>query len=144
PAKVGVMGSSLGGLISFHLADHDPGDFAFAASLSGTMGWGSIGPGVHNQTMIERYQAHGHRSTVLYLDSGGGGNCVDSDGDGIQDDDPNATDNYCENAQMKNVLLSVGYAMNQDLFYVYAPGEQHDEMAWASRVMVPLQIFAGL
>ena len=43
PATVGVLGSSLGGLISFHVADRAPGEYAFAASLSGTMGWGSIG-----------------------------------------------------------------------------------------------------
>lgn len=144
PKKVGVMGSSLGGLISFHIADHLPGKYDFAASLSGTMGWGSIGQGVHNQTMIERYKAHGHRGTVLYLDSGGAGNCVDSDHDGIQDDDPNATDNYCENAQMKATLESVGYQDGKDLFYVYAPGQMHNEAAWAARVGNAMQIFAGL
>ncbi len=41
PGPVGVLGSSLGGLISFHIADHDPGEYAFAGSLSGTMGWGA-------------------------------------------------------------------------------------------------------
>ena len=54
--------------------------------MSGTMGWGSIGAGIHNQTMIERYKTHGHQTTVLYLDSGGEGPCSDSDGDGIDDD----------------------------------------------------------
>jgi predicted alpha/beta superfamily hydrolase len=145
PGPVGVMGSSLGGLISFHIADHDPGAYAFAASLSGTMGWGSIGDGVHNQTMIERYAAHGHQGTVLYLDSGGNGpSCADSDGDGIKDDDLNSSDNYCENAQLRDTLFSVGYKKDQDLFYVWKPGAQHNEMEWAARVSVPLQIFDGL
>ena len=79
PATVGVMGSSLGGLISFHVADRAPGEYAFAASLSGTMGWGSIG--ADNETMIARYAAAGHRGTALYLDSGGyGTTCADADG----------------------------------------------------------------
>src|SRR5262249_43338446 len=129
-----------------------PGQYAFAASLSGTMGWGSIGAGVHNQTMIERYKAHGHQGTVLYLDSGGNGTCFDSDGDGIKDDDPNATDNYCENLQMRDTLLSIQYhdqpdpmmQYKQDLFYVWDKGAEHNEAAWAARVAVPLKVFDGL
>jgi predicted alpha/beta superfamily hydrolase len=152
PGPVGVMGSSLGGLISFHIADHDPGQYAFAASLSGTMGWGSIDAAVHNQTMIDRYKAHGHQTTVLYLDSGGDGTCFDSDNDGIKDDDPGASDNYCENLQLRDTLLSLSYhdqpdpmmQYKQDLFYVWDKGAMHNEAAWASRVAVPMKIFDGL
>jgi predicted alpha/beta superfamily hydrolase len=145
PGPVGVMGSSLGGLISLHIADHDPGQYAFAASLSGTLGWGSIGAGIHNQTIIERYKAHGHQATVLYLDSGGDGTCFDSDSDGIKDDDPNASDNYCENLQMHEMLVNdANYHDQQDLFYVWDKGAEHNEASWASRVAVPMKIFDGL
>lgn len=144
PSVVGTMGSSLGGLIAFHIADRYPGEYAFAASLSGTMGWGSIGAGVHNETMIERYAAHGHQSTVLYLDSGGdGGACGDTDNDGV-DDDVDQGDNFCENAQLEGVLLSIGYVGGTDLFYVWDPGAPHNEAAWAGRVDVPLGVFADL
>jgi hypothetical protein len=81
---------------------------------------------------------------VLYLDSGGLGTCYDSDNDTILDDDPNATDNYCENAQMRDVLESIGYTMDADLFYVWEPGAEHNEAAWAARVWKPLQIFSAL
>ncbi len=144
PGPVGVMGSSLGGLISFHIADHEPGEYAFAASMSGTMGWGSIGAGIHNETLIERYGKHGHQTTVLYLDSGGEGPCVDSDGDGIQDDSATAGDNYCENAQLRDVLYGVGYTKDQDFFYSYTPGAMHNEAAWAARAYLPFQIFNAL
>jgi predicted alpha/beta superfamily hydrolase len=144
PGPVGVMGSSLGGLISFHIADHQPGQYAFAASMSGTMGWGSIGAGIHNETLIERYGKHGHQTTVLYLDSGGEGPCVDSDGDGIQDDSATAGDNYCENAQLRDVLYGVGYTKDQDFFYGYTPGAMHNEAAWAARAYLPFQIFDAL
>jgi predicted alpha/beta superfamily hydrolase len=144
PKVVGTMGSSLGGLISFHIADRFPGEFAFAASLSGTMGWGSIGNGIHNETMIERYAKHGHQATVLYLDSGGdGGACNDSDSDGV-DDDVDQGDNYCETAQLHGVLLSAGYKDDSDVVYVWQPGAQHNEAEWAARVSVPMQVFAGL
>jgi predicted alpha/beta superfamily hydrolase len=144
PGPVGVLGSSLGGLISFHIADHEPGEYAFAASLSGTMGWGSIGAGIHNETLIERYGKHGHQTTVLYLDSGGEGPCSDSDGDGIQDDSQTAGDNYCENAQLRDVLYGVGYTKDKDFFYGFAAGAMHNEAAWAARVHTPFQIFDAL
>ena len=67
PAKVGTMGSSLGGLIALHIADRFPGEYDFAASMSGTLGWGSIG-GAGEGTMIARYLAAGHRDTALYID----------------------------------------------------------------------------
>ncbi|MDP2308076.1 MAG: alpha/beta hydrolase-fold protein [Pseudomonadota bacterium] len=143
PATVGVMGSSLGGLISFHIADRYPGEYTFAASLSGTMGWGSIG--TENDTMIDRYGAAGHRGTALYLDSGGSGTtCADSDGDGTNDDDPTAADNYCENVQLRDVLSTGGYTFETDLWHWHAPDAEHNEAAWAERVWRPLEIFAGL
>lgn len=142
PARVGTMGSSLGGLVSLHIADRYPGEYDFAASLSGTLGWGSIG--ANNETMIERYAAHGHQGTELYVDSGGFGDCFDGDGDGIEDDDPNAGDNYCENVQFADVLRGVGYADNVDLFYYWEPNAEHNEAEWAARVFRPLDLFADL
>jgi hypothetical protein len=142
PARVGTMGSSLGGLVSLHVADRYPGEYDFAASLSGTLGWGSIG--ANNETMIERYAAHGHQGTSLYVDSGGFGDCFDGDGDGIEDDDPNAGDNYCENVQFANVLRGAGYADNVDLFYHWEPNAEHNEAEWAARVFRPLDLFADL
>ena len=144
PPRVGVMGSSLGGLISFHIADRFPGEYDFAASLSGTMGWGSIAVGVTNETMIERYATAGHRSTALYLDSGGGGMCADNDGDGIMDDAVDGADNYCENLQLRDVLSGAGYRPGVDLWHWYEAGALHNEAAWRDRVWRPLESFAGL
>lgn len=143
PATVGVMGSSLGGLISLYVASQNPSDYAFAASLSGTMGWGSIGSGVSNTTMIELWAALGHQPTALYIDSGGGGTCVDADQDGIEDDG-NDSDNYCVNKQLQATLLSAGYQADVDSWHWHEPGAPHNEVAWSQRVWRPLSIFAGL
>lgn len=143
PATLGVMGSSLGGLVSLYVASQNPIDYAFAASLSGTMGWGSIGDGVTNTTMIDLWAALGHQPTALYIDSGGGGTCVDADQDGIEDDG-NDTDNYCVNKQLEATLLGVGYQADVDLWHWHEPGAPHNEVAWSQRVWRPLQIFAGL
>lgn len=139
---VGLLGSSLGGLISFHIALQHPGSYDFAASMSGTMGWGSFG--ANNPTMIERYRDQGHAATALYVDSGGSGDCIDSDGDGVDDDDPSASDNYCENIQLRDVLTDVGYVQDTDLWHWHEPGAEHNEYAWGDRVDRPLSIFAGL
>jgi predicted alpha/beta superfamily hydrolase len=143
PEVLGLLGSSLGGLISLHIANRYPGEFAFAASMSGTLGWGSIED--QNETMIQRYAAAGHQSTAIYLDSGGGGDdCRDSDGDGTNDDDPTAEDNYCETIQMRDTLSEEGYAFEEDLWHWHEPGATHDEVSWSERVFRPLEIFAGL
>jgi predicted alpha/beta superfamily hydrolase len=145
PPKRGLLGSSLGGLISLHVANKHPGEFAFAASMSGTLGWGSIGATVHNATMMDRFLAAGHAGTVIFLDSGGGGTtCADSDMDGVDDDDPTDEDNYCETAQMRDLLASMGYQFNVDLYHWHEAGALHNEAAWAARVFRPLQIFAAL
>ncbi len=138
----GVMGSSLGGLISYHIADRQPEDWDMVISMSGTMGWGSIE--LHNPTMPEIWSERGHRPMTLYLDSGGGGTCTDADGDGVPDDDPTASDNYCENAWFRDILASQGYEYDVDLFHWYEPGADHNEQAWAERVWRPLDIFATL
>ena len=141
--KVGLLGSSLGGLISLHVAQRYEGEYDFAASMSGTLGWGSIED--HNETIIERYAAAGHGSTAIYLDSGGSGTtCADSDGDGINDDDLTASDNYCETLQMRDTLEAAGYTFETDLWHWHEEGAEHNEMYWADRVWRPLEIFAGL
>ena len=141
---VGVMGSSLGGLISFHIADRFPDRYAMALSLSGTMGWGSLdGAQPLGLTMIDRYSAAGYRSTALYLDSGGGGACSDDDADGIEDDGVDS-DNYCVNLQFFAELQSIGYTDGLDVFHWHEPGAMHNEAAWAARVSLPLQLFAEL
>jgi poly(3-hydroxybutyrate) depolymerase len=144
PARIGVIGSSFGGIMSLHMADRYPGEFDFVASLSGTVAWGSWA-GAGTDTMIHRYLAAGHRDTPIYIDSGGNGDtCVDSDGDGSNDDDPSSTDGYCVNLQFRDVLLSMGYVMGTDLWHVWAPDALHNEAAWAARVAGPFQIFMNL
>jgi pimeloyl-ACP methyl ester carboxylesterase len=138
---VGTMGSSLGGLVAFAIADRHPDRYAMAISLSGTMGWGSIA--LSNETMMQRYVAAGKRDFALYLDSGGDGTCVDMDGDGIEDDGT-ANDNYCENLQFFGELQGLGYAEGEDLWYVHDAGGEHNEAYWAARVGVPMTTFAGL
>ena len=139
--KVGLMGSSLGGLVSLYGGLTQSEDWDFVASLSGTVGWGSIGDAVHNATVIELFAAGVHLPFAIYIDSGGGGTCVDSDADGIQDDAPDGADNYCENKQLEATLVGLGYQYGVDLTHWWEPGAPHNEAAWAARVFRALQMF---
>ncbi|MBM4374851.1 MAG: alpha/beta hydrolase [Deltaproteobacteria bacterium] len=143
PSIVGVMGSSLGGLVSLHVAHRYPGAYRFTGSMSGTLGWGSIGPQSHAETMIERLAATGLEGAVVYLDSGGDGPCADLDADGI-DDDGDGTDNYCETKQVQAALVAKGYTDGVDLHHWHEPGAPHHESAWAARVWRPLELFGAL
>jgi hypothetical protein len=141
-SHVGVMGSSLGGVISYVIKRRYPASYEFVASLSGTMGWGSIGAGTHNQTEIEAWAALGScPEGRFYLDSGGGpgSGCTDSDGDGIQDDAPDSADNYCENVQLRDTLAALGCGTRVD--YVFAAGAKHQEPAWRARSPAIFQRF---
>jgi len=137
-----VMGSSLGGLISLHIGERNPDGYAFVGSMSGTLGWGSIGPHT-GETLIERYAAEPVLPFVVYLDSGGDGPCSDGDGDGIEDDGA-GSDNYCETVQMRDTLAAAGYVFDENLFHWHELGAEHTEQAWGARVFRPLQIFAAL
>lgn len=142
PAKVGVLGSSLGGLISLHAGFQDPTAYDFVGSMSGTLGWGSFGPHT-GETMIERYDDADVFPFVVYLDSGGDGPCADTDADGIEDDG-DGSDNFCETAQLRDVLAAGGWVFDENLHHWHEPGAPHNEAAWAARVFRPLQIFAAL
>ena len=138
------MGSSLGGLIALTTVMEQPQEWDYAASLSGTVGWGSLA--LSNDTVMERYVAMGWFGVPIYLDSGGSGGsgCVDSDADGIQDDTHDASDNYCENRQMADALAEAGWTWQSSLWHWHESGAQHNEAAWAARVYRPVQIFEAL
>jgi pimeloyl-ACP methyl ester carboxylesterase len=146
PTVRGVMGSSLGGLIAFHMAQRHPDLFHFAASLSGTFGWGSIGSSDPDaDTLIRRFTGAGTQDTVFYLDSGGseGSGCADADGDGVADDGDDS-DNYCVTRQLADLLDAEGYEFTMTLHHWWEPDAPHNEVAWAARAFRALDVFEGL
>jgi len=142
----GLLGSSLGGLISLYIAHLYPGEFDFAGSMSGTLGWGRFV--LENPTMLELYETEGVRSTALYLDSGGSagadGVCRDMDGDGFYEDDPDSDDNYCVTRSFADAMAAMGYTWDVNLFHWHEVGADHNEMYWAERVDLPLSTFLDL
>lgn len=114
-----VMGSSLGGVVSFYLGWEYPETFGSVVCLSSTFGW--------RDNLMERVETdsiENKKNLRIYLDSGWPG------------------DNYERNARMIFTLLSRGFKLGHVIHLAF-PLAAHDENAWASRLHIPFQIFAG-
>jgi len=110
-----VMGSSLGGLLSFYVARRNPAVFGKAGCLSSSFWW-------NNEALtIEVEQATARVPVKLYIDAG------------------TSNDGLPETTRMDHALLADGYAQGGDLDFVTAQGGSHNEASWSARVAVPLQ-----
>jgi predicted alpha/beta superfamily hydrolase len=128
--SLAVGGSSLGGLVSLYLAHQRPDLASCIIAMSPTLGWGAFEAGAMN-ALVLRWSAH--LPAAVYLDSGGGGTCMDADRDGVMEDSEDR-DNYCVTAQMRDHLDALGYDHGVDLWHWWTPGAPHNEAAWADRM----------
>lgn len=112
-----VMGSSLGGVVSFFLGWHYPHVFGKAACLSSTFGY--------QDDLMDRVASEPKRNVRFYIDSGW------------------PRDNYERTTAMRDQLLTKGYEFGKDLLYFAFPGALHNEDSWAARSHVPFQYFFG-
>lgn len=117
PEETGVMGSSLGGVVSFYLAWQYPHVFGFAGCLSSTF--------AHADDLIARVLDEPRRDIRVYLDSGWPG------------------DNYEVTMALAMALIAKGAVYGKDVLHLSYPLDEHDEGAWARRLHVPVQFFAG-
>jgi predicted alpha/beta superfamily hydrolase len=117
PETTAVMGSSLGGVVSFYLAWQWPQVFGKVACLSSTF--------TRHDDLLERISAEPKRAIRIYLDSGWPG------------------DNYEATRSMRDRLIWKGYRPGSELFYLAFPEAQHDESAWAARSPIPFQFLFG-
>ena len=117
PEETGVMGSSLGGVVSFYMAWEYPEVFGFAACLSSTFSL--------KDDLIERVLSEPRREVKFYLDSGWPG------------------DNYEVGLAMALALSQRGYVYGQNFLHFGFPLAEHDENAWSQRLHLPLQLFTG-
>lgn len=123
PRNTAVMGSSMGGLISFHLAWEYPESFGLAGCLSPAFL-------VDRKAIVHRVQSHrGARPPIrLYIDNGT---------IGLEQRLQPATD------AMITALCQQGFSTGQNLIYRQWEGAEHNEAAWAERVPAILEYFFG-
>jgi predicted alpha/beta superfamily hydrolase len=113
PSDTAVMGSSLGGVVSFYLGWQWPAVFGKVACLSSTF--------TFRDNLLERISAEPKRNIRIYLDSGWPG------------------DNYEATRSMRDRLIWKGYILGSELLYLAFPEAKHDENAWAARSPIPFQ-----
>ena len=112
-----VCGSSLGGVVSLHLAWSHPEAFGGAACLSSTFGY--------RDDLFERIAREPRPPVRIYLDSGW------------------PRDNYDATNAMRDLLMSRGFRLGDDLLAFSFPEGTHREGSWADRLHVPFQFFFG-
>jgi predicted alpha/beta superfamily hydrolase len=122
--KLGVAGSSLGGLVSMHLALQHADVYDRVASLSGAF-W----PGMETQTAVrDLVPGWGKQPLAIYLDHGGD---VGTNADGAAD-----------SVEVRDELVGLGWQLSaspactmgmSSLCYFAEPGATHDELAWRAR-----------
>jgi predicted alpha/beta superfamily hydrolase len=118
PRETGVIGSSLGGVVSFYMAWEYPDVFGYAACMSSTFSY--------RDDLIDRVLAEPKRSSKFYLDSGW------------------PRDNYEVTLAMAMALGERGYQPRQDFLHLVFPLEKHDETAWGRRLHIPFQLGLSL
>jgi len=117
PTNTAVMGSSLGGVVSLHVAWQRPDVFGKAACMSSTF--------TYRDDLMRRVADEPKKPIHVYLDSGWPG------------------DNYEVTLGMRDLLARRGYRFGEDLLYFAFPNARHDETYWATRSHVPFQFFFG-
>ena len=145
--KAGLLGSSLGGLISLYISNRFPNRYSAVYALSPTTAWGRFCDD-HGTTIRDYYEQTGHQNTFIYIDHGG-----EFPTEGVPDvldhriaqrdesDWSNPYDNCCYTFDFASALAEIGYRQNIDMMYRHVPGAAHSESAWAARVCKPLRMF---
>ena len=117
PQTTGVMGSSLGGVVSFYIGWQWPEVFGNVGCLSSTFS--------HKDNLVQRVLNEGYRDVRFYIDSGWPG------------------DNYEVGLAMAVALAERGYRYGHDFLYFAFPNAEHTERDWGQRLHLPFQFFAG-
>jgi len=111
-----VMGSSMGGLISFLITWNYPDVFSKAGCLSSSFYY-------HDDMAIKLVKDYSgpKKNIKIYIDHG--------------------EDGLVRGQKMFCALNKKGYLIGSDIDYYYAPGAEHNEKEWAARLERPLLFF---
>lgn len=119
--STGVMGSSLGGLISAYAALWHANTFGLIGEMSPSTWWNDAG--LLNDVTTGATVTP--RPTRIYVDCGMPG------------------DDYVDTSKLVAAYTSTGWVEGQSFLHVYAPNAQHTESAWAKRLPAALRFLFG-
>ncbi|ETO28379.1 putative esterase [Reticulomyxa filosa] len=115
----GMIGSSLGGLVSCYCGWTRADTFNKLGCMSSSFWWNNFG---FNTTIL--YQTYSIRPNYIYLDVG-------------------ALEPYQQQIvgaiAVRDHLVALGYVLNQTLKYYFDPTGQHNEASWGARFWIPMQ-----
>jgi predicted alpha/beta superfamily hydrolase len=117
--STGVMGSSLGGLISAHAGVSRAGTFGVVGAMSPSTWW-------NGEAIVASVQsASGQAADRVYVDCG------------------QPADGYAQTQHLVSAYLAKGYVEGQSFKHVYQMGAQHNEVYWAARLPAALAFLFG-
>jgi len=119
-SNLGIMGSSLGALISCYAGWTRSHYYGRAGCMSTSFWWNN--EDFNNVILVN--DSSPVPQELIYLDSGG-----QPAGDG---------DDYEETCRVRDHMEALGYVLNQDLWYFWDKGAQHNEYYWGKRFWVPM------
>jgi predicted alpha/beta superfamily hydrolase len=129
----GIMGSSMGGLISLYAFFHCPDVFGFTGVMSPSLWFG------HGRIMTYVQDAAYHPGKI-YLDVGTREHGED-DWSGVFTRRTHSRQYYARVRHMKRILVNKGYRPIHDLLHVEEKWANHNEAAWRRRLPKALQFF---
>ncbi|MFN2364612.1 MAG: alpha/beta hydrolase, partial [Halarsenatibacteraceae bacterium] len=121
PENTALMGSSMGGLVTFNIGLRRKDLFSKLAVMSPSLWWGKTSP-------VEKINSFQYKNlnSKIWLDTG------EAEGKFMS---------FSENVISR--LKDLKNNFNLDLTYYQVPGAGHTETAWAARVYCPLLYFYG-
>jgi predicted alpha/beta superfamily hydrolase len=123
---LGMLGSSLGGLISCYAGYTRSHIYARVGCMSSSFWWDGNN---FNDTIVGSKPLP-RADTTFYIDSGDmeQGGCMP----------PQNCDDRLQSIDTRNHLQKLGWKINSTLFYYLQHGGVHNEASWASRFWVPM------
>ena len=119
--KYGVIGSSLGGLLSCYIGWSNPDIFYKNGCMSSSFWWNNFD---YNTTILQnRYNNNNILPEMIYIDVGSSESNTMLYGADI----------------IKNHLINIGYQLNNNISYYIQPNGQHNEYWWGKRFYKPMQ-----
>jgi predicted alpha/beta superfamily hydrolase len=124
PENTAVAGSSMGGIISFHIAWEYPDVFGMAACMSPAFM-------IDDNEIVKRVKSYSgiKKPVKFYIDNGTIG--LEKKFDASMN-------------EIVSLLKKMGYKDNMDLMVYIDEGAEHNEISWSKRIHIPLMYFFGL
>ena len=129
----GIMGSSMGGLISLYAFFHCPDVFGFAGVMSPSLWFG------HGRIFPYVREAAFHPGKI-YLDVGTREH-GDDDWSGVFTRRTRSRQSYARVRRLKRILVNKGYRPIHDLLHIEEKWANHNEAAWRRRLPKALEFF---